>query len=81
MDVKWKWTYCLFHSIACKVAAIFDVAKLKLNLVCDIAVDTNIKNRSLVSTEMLAGTPIYFLYRDGPPVRVSFLGSSVLNRV
>ena len=27
------------------------------------------------------GTPIYFLYRDVPKVRVSFSGSSVLNRV
>ena len=27
------------------------------------------------------GTPIYFLYRDVPTVRVSFSGSSVLNRV
>ena len=27
------------------------------------------------------GTPIYFLYRDFPLVRVSFSGSSVSNRV
>ena len=33
------------------------------------------------TSEWLGGTPIYFLGRDVPTVRVSFSGSSVLNRV
>ena len=39
------------------------------------------RERETLGTRLLEGTPIYFLGRDVPTVRVSFSGSSVLNRV